>query len=54
MEKLPKAKLALFMCSFGVAAGRPMMTTKQRLVKLVSIRRLRSREPHTTHRGDLE
>jgi hypothetical protein len=32
LEKFPKAKLVLFMYSFGVAAGRPMMTAKQRLI----------------------
>lgn len=32
LEKFPKAKLALFMYSFGVAAGRPMITAKQRLM----------------------
>ena len=32
MEKFPKAKLAVLMYSFGVAAGRPIMTAKQRLI----------------------
>lgn len=31
LVKFPKAKLTLFMYSFGVATGRPMITTKQRL-----------------------
>ena len=32
--KFPKAKLASFMSSFGVAAGKAMMTAIQRLNKL--------------------
>lgn len=32
LEKFPRAKLAVFMYSFGVAAGRPMITAKQRLI----------------------
>lgn len=35
--KFPKAKLALFMYSFGVATGRPTITAKQRLMTQVSI-----------------
>lgn len=50
--KFPRAKLALFMYSFGVAAGRPTMITKQRLIARVSIQAsYESGTSHDSHKG---